>query len=210
MKKSKSQLKIQNFSKTKKVLPCKKNGFTLIEMLVAVSLFVFVMLIGVGVLLSIIDANRKARALSSVMNNLNFALESMSRNIRVGTKYHCEENAGIVPPNIDTPKDCNPGKLFAFEMSGGNPLNPNDQIIYRINYDGTGIEMSKNGGANFVGITAEEVVIEDFSFYVSGSSASDNYQPKVVMTVKGFVGVKEKIKTKFNLQTMVSQRALDI
>jgi len=83
MKKSKSQLKIQNFSKTKKVLPCKKNGFTLIEMLVAVSLFVFVMLIGVGVLLSIIDANRKARALSSVMNNLNFALESMSRNIRV-------------------------------------------------------------------------------------------------------------------------------
>ncbi|PIT96854.1 hypothetical protein COT82_00925 [Candidatus Campbellbacteria bacterium CG10_big_fil_rev_8_21_14_0_10_35_52] len=209
MKKSKLQSKIQNFSETKKIRLYEKKGFTLIEMLVAVSLFVFVMLIGVGTLLSIIDANRKARALSSVMNNLNFALESISRNIRMGTKYHCEENTSV-PPNIDTPKDCNPGKLFAFEASGGNPLNPNDQIIYRINYDESGIEMSKNGGANFVGITAKEVVIENFSFYVSGSSMTDNYQPKVVITIKGFVGVKEKIKTEFNLQTMVSQRVLDI
>lgn len=189
----------------------KNNGFSLIEMLVAVALFSGVMLIGVGALLSLIDANRKAQAINSVMNNLNFAIENISRNVRVGTTYHCEPNASPVPVNIDTPKDCvNGGKLFAFEASNGDPEDKSDQVIYRLK-DNV-LEKSINGGAagTFVSIIAPEVSIKKFVFYVDGTSSSDNMQPRVVIVIQGTAGISEKTKTEFNLQTTISQRVLDI
>jgi prepilin-type N-terminal cleavage/methylation domain-containing protein len=196
-----SKFKIQN----------SKRGFSLVEMLVAVALFSGVMLMGVGALLALIDANRKAQAINSVMNNLNFAMESISRNIRVGTTYHCEPNANPVPVDIDMPKDCvNGGKLLAFESSNGNSSDKNDQVIYRLN--GTILEKSEDGGAvgTFISIVAPEVSIEQFVFYVDGTSSSDSMQPRVVMIIQGTAGINEKTKTKFNLQTTISQRVLDI
>ncbi|MBT3282825.1 prepilin-type N-terminal cleavage/methylation domain-containing protein [bacterium] len=189
----------------------KSKGFSLVEMLVAVALFSGVMLIGVGALLSLIDANRKAQAINSVMNNLNFAIESISRNVRVGTTYHCESNASPVPVNIDSTKNCkNGGKLLAFEASSGDPDDKNDQIVYRLN--GSVLEKSENGGAagTFVSIIAPEVSIEQFVFYVDGTSSSDDLQPRVVIIIQGTAGIDDKTKTEFNLQTTISQRVLDI
>ena len=57
-------------------------GFTLIEMIMSVAVFTVVALIAAGALLAIADANRKAQAFKSVVNNLNFALESVARNLR--------------------------------------------------------------------------------------------------------------------------------
>ena len=59
-------------------------GFTLIEMMVAVSIFAIVVMISMTAILSIVDSNRKAQSLKSVMNNLNFALETMTRSIKTG------------------------------------------------------------------------------------------------------------------------------
>lgn len=200
------------FFKQKTIYKNNAKGFTLIEILVAVALFSSVMLIAVGALLSLIDANRKAQSLNSIMNNLNFALENMSRNLRVGTNYHCETLANIGPPaDIDTPKNCiNGGKYLAFESSKGKLDDNTDQIVYRI-IDKT-LEKSDKGGltGTFVDITAPEVSIDDFFFYVDGNTVGDKRQPRVVIVLHGSAGDKERTKTKFNLQTMVSQRLLDI
>ncbi len=187
-----------------------KKGFSLVEMLVAAALFSGVMIIAVGALLALVDANRKAQAINSVMNNLNFALENMSRNIRVGSTYHCEVT-NSVPADVDVPKDCsNGGLLFAFESSSGDTGTKTDQIVYRIN--GTRLEKSEEGGATgtFINITAPEVSIDNFSFYVDGTSLADNMQPRVVITLQGSAGETAKVRTEFNLQTTVSQRVLDI
>ena len=64
-------------------------GFTLVEMIVSVALFGIVMLVAVGALLSVVAANRQSQAIKTVINNLNFALESMSRNILTGSNYRC-------------------------------------------------------------------------------------------------------------------------
>ena len=56
-------------------------GFTLIELMVSVTIFIIVMVIALGSLLSISEAERKAEQLKTVMNNLNFGLESMARAI---------------------------------------------------------------------------------------------------------------------------------
>ncbi|MBI3573842.1 type II secretion system protein [Candidatus Kaiserbacteria bacterium] len=100
-----------------------KRGFTLIEMMVAMSIFAIVMLVGVGALLSLVQANTRAQAINSVINNLNAAIENMSRTIRVGTVYHCETSP--TPPSaatLATPQDCaaGGGVLFAFESSSGD------------------------------------------------------------------------------------------
>ncbi|MEX0652402.1 MAG: type II secretion system protein [Candidatus Paceibacterota bacterium] len=185
-----------------------KKGFTLIEIMVAVSLFAVVMTISVGSLLSLIDANRKAQALNSVINNLNFALENMSRNIRVGNTFHCTDTT-TVPANIDIPQDCaNGGVLFAFESNSGDISDSTDQVVYR--FINSRIEKSINGGATFIPITASEVTINDMRFYTVGSARGDALQPRVVMTITGTAGVNAKASTDFSLQTTISQRVLDL
>src|SRR3989344_7842968 len=76
-------------------------GFTLIEVVVSVALFSIVMVVCVTALLALVNANRKAQALQSVMNNLSIALDDMARNVRMGTNYHCSE-----PINGTDPQDC--------------------------------------------------------------------------------------------------------
>ncbi len=179
-------------------------GFSLIEMIVSVGIFSTVMIVAVGSLLSIVDANRKAQAQQIVINNLNFALENMSRNIRIGSYYHCGSSLPL-----STKADCNNGdSYFAFEGREGNTSQTNDQIVYRLS--NSQIEKSTDGGTTFIGITAPEIVIEGLSFYVDGAAAGDQKQPKVLMTVYGHTGISNRARVDFNLQTMISQRAFDI
>ena len=55
-----------------------KKGFTLIELMVSITIFSIVMLISVGALLSIIDANRKDQSLKSVMKTATSSLGAFS------------------------------------------------------------------------------------------------------------------------------------
>lgn len=185
-----------------------KPGFTLIEMMVAVTIFAIVMMIGVGALLSLVEANRRAQAINSVMNNLNAALESMTRSIRVGTSYHCGSAF-----NYHEPLDCEEtgGTLFAFESAGGSVADLDDQVVYRKN--GTQLERSLNSGDTWVALTAPEVTIESFTFFVAGagslSKSGDTRQPRVLMQIKGSAAIPGGI-TEFSVQASVTQRIIDI
>jgi len=173
----------------------KSEGFTLIEMIVSVSIFTIVVFVGVGALLNISDANRKSNAIRAVMDNLNFSMESMGRNIRTGYSYSCSDS-GVGSGNCPT---------------GGNQIDFTDQdgIEVKYRYDSTnkGIMISENGGP-FLNITAPEVRIEDLTFYVTGVGADDR-QPKVVISINGVAGLKEKHQTSFTVQTTISQRAVE-
>lgn len=176
-------------------------------MLVAVAVFSIVMVIAVGSILTMIDANRKAQALGSVMNNLNFALESMVRNARIGTAYHCETD--INPTAVASPRDCfSNGILFAFEPFDGDPTSSSDQVVYRLR--NARLERSVNGGSTFAAVTAEEVQIERLRFYVVGAARNDSLQPKLIVTLRGTAGTSARIQTEFALQAVASQRVFDI
>lgn len=173
-------------------------------MIVAIGLFSVVMVVAVGSLLSIVDANRKAQAQQILINNLNFALENMTRNIRVGTSYHC--GSGLP---ITIPLDCSNGaSAFAFETREGDPNSSSDQVVYRL--QGTQIEKSADGGATFIGITAPEITIEGLSFYVDGAASGDGKQPKVLVVLYGKTGASPRTEVNFNLETLVSERLLDL
>jgi prepilin-type N-terminal cleavage/methylation domain-containing protein len=191
-------------------------AFTLIEMMVAVSIFAIVMMVGVGALLTMVEVNKRAQGINSVMNNLNAAVEQMSRSIRVGSSYYCGATANPpAPATLATQQDCqvSGGLLLAFEETGGNVDDVNDQTVYRLN--GTQLERSlKQSGANgsWVALTAPEVVITNFKFYVTGStptSGNDFTQPRVLMIIKGTATVQGG-PTEFTIQSSVTQRLIDI
>lgn len=174
-------------------------GFTLIEIMVSVTIFAIVMTISMGAILTIVNANRKAQSLKSVMNNLNFAVENMTRTIKTGGKYSASLptcNASISSNSLIV------GNAVIKGVSGNNitySLIPSGQIQKQI---------TLNGVSQIETVTSPEITIERLCFYVTGNGANDDLQPKVTMILKGYAG-NLKNRSNFNLQTTVSQRLLD-
>jgi len=65
----------------------KKQGFSLVELLVATALFTTVVAVSAGSFLSILEASRQSRELNELMLAVDFAMEDMSRTIRTGTDF---------------------------------------------------------------------------------------------------------------------------
>lgn len=188
-------------------------GFSLIEMMVAVSIFAIVMMIGVGALLSLVETNRRAQAINSVMSNLNAATEGITRAIRVGTMYHCRTSSAVPPASeLSQAQNCanGGGRLLAFESSTGSTADVNDQVVYRVN--GTQLERSLDAGGTWVALTAPEVIIESFEIFVVGAESlrqGDMIQPRVVMRLEGSASTPGG-STTFSVQAGTTQRLLDI
>ena len=180
-----------------------ERGFTLIELMTSLSIFLIVVTVSLGSIIGIFDANRKSRSLKTVMGNLNLAVETMSKEVRFGRNYHCEVNALSSPP-FTSPQNCSTGGQLVSFLS-----NDDLQIVYRLNH-GT-IEVSSNGGSSYTPLTAPEITIESLTFYVLGAGVapSNTLQPKVIMNIRGEAGVNDKTKSIFTLQTTISQRYLD-
>ncbi|OGZ07104.1 MAG: hypothetical protein A3D65_00635 [Candidatus Lloydbacteria bacterium RIFCSPHIGHO2_02_FULL_50_13] len=179
-------------------------GFTLIEMIVAIGVFLIGLLIILGALVSINDAARKARSMRIVMDNLSAAIDSMSRTIRVGSDFNC----GCGVP-VTTPQDCpmsddlgqGGGTCLAFEGQHGNPFESNDQIVYRLS--GGRIERSVNSGGEYLPLTAPELTVSNFRFYVYGVSVNDD-QPVTTLLIRGSASTTQRTATTFNIQTTVA------
>ena len=189
------------------------SGFTLIEMIVSVALFAIVMLVCVGALLALVNANRKAQALQSVMNNLNITIDGMVRSAREGSTFHGAGGDGACGgTDYNTPHDCtNGGTTLAFEPYGNTTSDP--PWIYSFAQDSNGvgrIYKSESGHAP-IPITAPEVSIDDMHFYVVGTTHGDSTQPKIVIVIKGSAGATgSSARTTFHIQATAVQRVLDL
>lgn len=169
-------------------------GFTLIELMTALSVFIIVMTISMGSILGIFDANRKSRSMKTVMNNLNLAMENMSKEMRYGRNYHCGSG------QITDPQNCSSGDTLVSFLSSDDV-----QVTYRL--AGSTIE-KRSGNESYIPVTAPEVVIDDLDFYVLGAGTGNSLHPKVVIKVSGHAG-EGRGRSDFVIQTLVSQRALE-
>jgi prepilin-type N-terminal cleavage/methylation domain-containing protein len=175
-----------------------QKGFTLIELMTALTIFTVVMTVSIGSILGVFEANRKSRTLRTVMSNLNLAVESMSKDMRYGRNYHCSTGGGAQT----APHNCPSGSDYISFLSSEG-----EQIVYRL--DESALYKSVNAGASYVAVTAPEVVIDSLIFYVLGAGTDNVLQPKVVIKITGHAG-EGKNRSNFELQTLVSQRMLDI
>ncbi len=176
-----------------------QNGFTLIEILVSLGVFIVVVTIAIGSILSVMEANRKTQNFQDVANNIGFILEDISRNARVGSAYHCGSSG-----SIDEPQNCSEGdSFFAFEPQEGNPNSFDDQFVYRLNEDK--VEKSTDGGSTYSDITDSEITVDRLQFYVSNADMESSPQPRVLVMLSGTAGT-DTASEDFNIQTTISQR----
>lgn len=165
-----------------KILNKTEKGFTLIELMVSVSLFTVVVMISMGAIFTVVDANKKAQTLKTVMNNLNFALETMTRTIKTGTMGNVT-NSTISIVDQD-------GKTVIYSYIQG---------VGAVNGKIEKCTDSAAGCGKY--ITAPEVNIKNLKFIKAGGT-----QPMVVMVVQGTAKLSEKISSDFNIQTAITQR----
>ena len=182
------------------------NGFTIIEMMVAVALFAIMMLISVGALLMLMAANKKAQAMQSVMNNFNISMDSIVRSVRQGYQFHC--GSGTYTKTQDCLNDGD-NTTFAFEPYGNQATDPARVVSY--DAASKSIWESQDGGNTFTSITAPEVSITSLKFYVIGSTRGDTIQPKLIIVIDGVAAANNmRTKTNFHVETTAVQRLLDL
>lgn len=63
-------------------------GFTLMEVMVSVSIFTLVVVVGIGSLLTINETYRKSQTDRKVIDSLTYTLENMSRRIRTAQEWY--------------------------------------------------------------------------------------------------------------------------
>ena len=198
-------------------------GFTLIETMISVALFLAVVMTGMGALLNASFIHTKSQDIRSIVDNLSFIMEDMSRDIRTGYSYNCMDYSipSLPPsdnPTLETPRNCSSGgwALF-FEASNGVPINPGDQWVYYINSDGN-LFRSTQSGDNPVQLNSNDITFTlggvgnlGSGFVVTGAESNDTMQPFVTIRLIGKIhSKKDNSDIPFSLQTSVSQRLIDI
>jgi prepilin-type N-terminal cleavage/methylation domain-containing protein len=194
-----------------------KAGFTLVELLVSLALFTVVVVAAVGSLYTINQASVKVNAMRTVLDNLNFATESMNRTIRTGSDLVC---GGTLTGSYSSDGKYTGGSPNCpFGSSGGSPLLSLNSTLgqdtgglqYQYNHVNHDIEkcVDTNGSlSNCVALTAPEVNVTSLTFYVDGATLSDNKQPSVIMMIQGVATAADGTQP-FAIQTYISQRAAE-
>ncbi|MCA9366806.1 type II secretion system protein [Candidatus Kaiserbacteria bacterium] len=215
-----------------------QSGFTLIEMIVSLGLFSIVITVAVGALLVLIANNKQLQQEQGVMTNLSFALDSMTREIRTGTKYFCESanNKSQLgkksmfkdSTDLDTlllstdVQDCwkgrgggSAGNLhgIAFIEGGDSITGSGERILYFYDKNNKSI-YRKVGGNPAESIVSNGIEIVDFDLIVTGSTplrtaAYELDQPAVTIYIKA-VDKQSPTAKPYYVQTTIVQRTLDI
>ena len=165
-----------------------QHGFSLIELLIAATVFTFVVA-GVSQLFSsAMDIQRRATGSQKIQENALFLVESISREVRVSAV-----TAGA--------SDCSSSLTIKHPVNG--------DVIYT--YDrssGVGVitREAQSGGAQ--PITSADVDIEQFAFCVTGAGP-DGHQARVTMPMKlTALSARASARATASLQTTIVSRDL--
>jgi type II secretory pathway pseudopilin PulG len=190
--------------KRKKCLSVKNKigGFTLIELMVSMSIFMIVMIMALGSLMNISNVAKKSRSLHQAMDNVNFAMESMTRSLRTGRNYDCGPVSSI---GDNATNSCPTGDDSISFISQSNTSNDKDASYTLAGGSLQKCILNSSNVEECVDMTSSDVVVESLKFYVNGADPGDQLQPSVYISMKGSVKIGVE-KTEFSLQTFVSQR----
>lgn len=200
-----------------------QQGFSLVELLVSLALFSVVITMSVGTMIVLLDANAKTQNMNVLMTNLSFSLSSLSREVRTGFSYYCDRSSVSAPvPSALQVRDCSDGTRLSIVEADNSLTNvtrgnytEDSRITYYFdpNYYGTdkGAILRRLGEGAVLPLTSAEIDIDMLSFRVAGSAvAGDSQTPRARIIISGTAGNIEGLDTAFHIQTMVTQRLLDI
>lgn len=179
-----------------------KKGFTLVELMVGMTIFTLILAAVIGILISGIKIQRLILSQQQALDQLSFAIEYMSRALRMAKRedgtFACLSNdlsyQNPNSPNISSVRfinhlqgdDCQ-------EFSLGGPQG--NQIKYSIKINQVREDLY---------LTSSGLTIQALSFKLQGESKSDTIQPRITI----FLNITSPLILR--LQTTISQRNLDI
>lgn len=187
-------------------------GFTLIEVMVATGIFVVVVTVGIGSVLSVTRAHRYTAEMRQAVDTLYFVMEDITRNARLGTIFRCSDQA-------TAPQDCpldSDGSSGSFTLAFTNylaprtdALYPNDPsylYVYKIDPGQNGIgKITKSTSEGTLDMTPPSV---DIDLLKSGFSvANASVYPNVTIRLAGTVNYQTQ-SIPFNIETTISPRTL--
>ncbi|MEI6490235.1 MAG: type II secretion system protein [bacterium] len=194
-----------------------KKAFTLIEVVVAVGLFSVVMMVALAIILSVVDNNKKVHSVNVVVDNLNFSIDSMVRDIKTGKFYQCGTSPTI---NIGGGSGC-----VSTAITLVSTLYGKDKIVqYEFREDlkkifksSCDILTTSGGSTQVVGtgctipteLTSSEITITAVNFVVNPGRPGIS-QPTVFVLIKGTSAINPTEASDFTIQTLISQRYLNL
>lgn len=192
---------------SKNIFSKKENqrGMTLIEIMVATSIFGIIVITAVGILNSAIRVQKRALATQELLDQTSYAIEYMGRSLRMARKdlgLGCLSQSGL---NYEIPGagGGNEGTSIRFI----NHLKDDD--CQRIFFDPTTNRIKQETSDGTFFLTSESLYVEEFRFVILGKAQPpiDYIQPRVTMFLK--IKPEEEGAPFMNIQTSVSQRNLD-
>lgn len=200
-----------------------QSGFSLVELLVSITIFSIVVAMATSTLLVLLDANSKAQNEQAILNDLTIAIDSMTREIRTGYNYYCNSGRRTVEATADV-RNCAAGADYVSIVEAGDSLTQGSgsqrigyyydstaEAIMRRVGDGDG-DANTNEDEDWVAITSPNVRITNVEFVVVDTDAfpSNLTQPSVSVFIEGEAGTLAEVDSTFVIQTSITQRPLDI
>ncbi len=199
-------------------------AFSLIELLVATSIFTIISLAAIMILMSSQKLYKRISTGRIASDNTNLILESMSREIKFGKNYSCVNNTNIntifIPsatfdyqmPMDSIQNSCNAIAFIPQDASNTKVIfyfNVSSSSIMRADYDEYDNLISNSS------LNSKEININTFWVDISGSLPDDNIQPKVKIFLSGIVNLVRNNQglitatSTFKIQSIFSQKVLD-
>jgi len=181
-------------------------GFTLIEMLTAITIFLLVIGATMGIFISAIRSQREILTIQQILDQTGYALEHMSRALRMAKKDltgECLTTAGQYY-NYETNAEKNRIRFINYEDQCQEFFLEGNQLKER--------KSSDNKASNFQSsslLISGNFQLNSLLFSLSGHSQSDDLQPKVTIFLDILGGNQER-PPEIKIQTTISQRNLDV
>jgi len=179
-------------------------GFTLIEIMVSVAIFTVIITVGMGSLVTLLRNYEVTQSEKRVNDGLNYALETITREMRLGKDYY------INPGGVEVGGNDGFGSSVGFNATDGRGYVRYSLVNDALQLNRTGsLGVAPNGVSNLT--DTNQIIVKDLRFSVLGTdtfSNGDLNQPVVWIQIKARSarGSTDRSRT---VQTLVSQRTLD-
>lgn len=171
-----------------------KSGFTLVESLVSITVFLVVVTMVSSIYISFVRQERRLYEFLKTENNIRFALEYIGRDIRMAHDFNFENNFSVSGTETLTFND--------YTSIGGAP----HPVTYTFN--NKNIQVTRYDSGSAIDLLEENVKVNSFKFYITDGkqSAPPNKQPTIIIVLEA----KDQYGNEYNLETAVTPRNLNL
>lgn len=181
-----------------------RRGFTVVELLVGMTVFVVVLSIAVGTFVRGLRLQRDTVSLITVNDSMSLVLEQMAREIRTASNFTIPSFTPAC--TASTPVECTVVNESVLEYTTGGGTS----VRYMLNSQTGIIERSTAPFTNPLPLTSEDVLITRLSFALKYFVVSNAQQvPRVTISVVGRSADADPFleNVEVRLQTTVSRRS---